>query len=114
MITGAWPEASPPFAWPAAPRRLARTAAGAGVRTAFVSRGELLHVMLEEPLRLAVDRHEHSKEVEEVLPFGVAVAHGPCVGALVDRMVRIDDVRPAVALGEQQHVAIAAHPHVGF
>src|SRR5689334_9365584 len=99
MMTGAWPEASRPFARRAAPRRFARTAAAA-VRTAFASRGELLHVMLEQPLHLAVHRHEHGEEIEKVLPFVVPVAHRPRVGPLVDRMVGIDDVRPGVALRE--------------
>src|SRR3954466_11919627 len=74
-------------------------------------RSELLHVMLEEPCDLAVGGQEGSPEIEELLPFIVAVTHGPCVRPAVDRVLRIDHRGPAaVALGEQDDVAVAAHP----
>src|SRR5215211_1777112 len=80
-------------------------------RRSMLRRAELLHVMLEEPCELAVDGQEGSPEVEELLPFVVAVTHGPCVRPAVDRVLRIDHRGPAaVALGEQDDVAVAAHP----
>src|SRR5262245_32924580 len=78
-------------------------------------RAELLHVMLEQPLDLSVDRQEATIEIQEALPLQIAVADRKRIRTAVDRVSRIDHVRPAfVALREQDHVAVAADPHVGF
>src|SRR3954453_11676809 len=48
-------------------------------RRSTLRRSELLHVMLEEPCDLAVGGQEGGPEIEELLPFVIAVTHGPCV-----------------------------------
>src|SRR5215208_7418048 len=92
-------------------RSLQGPAGQAPGRRSTLRRSELLHVMLEEPCYLAVGGQEGGPEIEELLPFVIAVTHGPCVRPAVDRVLRIDHRGPAaVALGEQDDVAVAAHP----
>src|SRR3954463_8941180 len=82
-------------------------------RRSTLRRSELLHVVLEEPCDLTVGGQEGSPEVEELLPFVIAVTHRPGVWPAVDRVLRIDHRGPgAVALGEQYDVAVATHPDV--
>src|SRR5882762_5617258 len=89
-----------------------RTSCGAGT---CASRGaELLHVELEQPLDLAVDGQELAVHIEEAFPLRIAVADRKGVRPPVERIARIDHVRPAlVAFGQQDHVAVAADPNVG-
>src|ERR1700745_329322 len=75
---------------------------------------ELLHVMLEQPLDLAIDGEVAAVEIHEAFPLGIAVADRERVRPAVERIARIDHVRPAVvALGEQDHVDVAADSHGG-
>src|SRR5437868_1629414 len=76
---------------------------------------ELLHMILEQPLDLAVDGKKAAIEIEEALPLRVAIADRERVRPTIERIARIDHMRPAfVALGEQDHVNVAADPHVGL
>src|SRR3954468_9228519 len=76
---------------------------------------EFLHVMLEQPLDFAVDGEVAAVKIHEALPLGVAVADGERIRPAVKRIAGIDHLRPvSVTLREQDHVDVAADPHVGF
>src|SRR3981081_3866505 len=70
--------------------------------------GEFGEILVVEALDFAVDRHERRPHVQEILPRRVAVTNHPGVGALVEGIVRVDEMRPvAVALGEYNGVTVA-------
>ena len=57
---------------------------------------------------------ELAVEIEEVLPLRIAIANDKCIRPAVERIAGIDDMCPAfVALRQQDHVAVAADPHIG-
>src|SRR6266508_3138386 len=71
-------------------------------------------MVFEKLIDLAVHDQVGAPEIQELLPLGVAVADHPGVRPTVKGVCRINHGGPAlVALGEQQHVAVAADPGVG-